>query len=149
MLHPYPLLPSVTPSSPCAPGGASILQYTHPSQYSRRASTAHPPFPPCFLFASPHAPSTAPAKLPTSQHSACMQHNSSFPPFFLQVGYKVPWTAISSLLHQFNQQFQQPKVLLWLNLAYFLPSIPALLLHSSLQDVLEQRLGVPKAAVAR
>lgn len=66
-----------------------------------------------------------------------------------QVGYKVPWTAISSLLHQLNQQFQQPKVLLWLNLAYFLPSIPTLLLHSSLQDVLEQWLGVPKAAMAR
>lgn len=66
-----------------------------------------------------------------------------------QVGYKVPWTAISSLLHQFNQQFQQPKVLLWLNLAYFLPSMPALLLHSSLQDVLERELGVPKAALAR
>jgi hypothetical protein len=77
-----------------------------------------------------------------------------FPPVFLhqctlQVGYKVPWTAISSLLHQFNQQFQQPKVLLWLNLAYFLPSMPALLLHSSLQDLLERKLGVPKAAMAR
>lgn len=67
----------------------------------------------------------------------------------LQVGYKVPWTAVSSLLHQFNQHFQEPRVLLWLNLAYFLPSVPALLLHSSVQDVLEARLGVAKAGAAR
>lgn len=44
---------------------------------------------------------------------------------------------------------QQPKVLLWLNLADdFLPSMPALLLHSSLQDALKLSLGVPKAALA-
>jgi hypothetical protein len=67
----------------------------------------------------------------------------------LQVAYKVPWTAISSLLGQFSVQFNQPAILLWLNLAYFLPSVPALLLHSSLQDRLEQRLGLPRAAMAR
>jgi hypothetical protein len=67
----------------------------------------------------------------------------------LQVAYKVPWTAISSLLGQFSVQFQQPAILLWLNMAYFLPSVPALLLHSSLQDRLEQALGLPRAAAAR
>lgn len=61
----------------------------------------------------------------------------------------MPWTAISSLLHQISTALQQPKVLLWLNLAYFVPSMPALLLHSSLQDCLERRLGVPTAALAR
>jgi hypothetical protein len=70
-------------------------------------------------------------------------------PPLLQVAYKVPWTAISSLLGQFSVQFNQPAILLWLNLAYFLPSVPALLLHSSLQDRLEQRLGLPRAAMAR
>jgi hypothetical protein len=94
------------------------------------------------------------ATLSSLAHSALEAHHASSPPVFLhqctlQVGYKIPWTAISSLLHQFNQQFQQPKVLLWLNLAYFLPSMPALLLHSSLQDVLERKLGAPNAALAR
>jgi hypothetical protein len=67
----------------------------------------------------------------------------------LQVAYKVPWTAISSLLGQFSVRFNQPAILLWLNLAYFLPSVPALLLHSSLQERLEQWLGLPRAAMAR
>jgi hypothetical protein len=67
----------------------------------------------------------------------------------LQVAYKVPWTAVSSLLGQFSVQFNQPVILLWLNLAYFLPSVPALLLHSSLQDRLELWLGLPRAAMAR
>ncbi|KAF6261556.1 hypothetical protein COO60DRAFT_1636708 [Scenedesmus sp. NREL 46B-D3] len=67
----------------------------------------------------------------------------------LQVAYKVPWTAISSLLGQLSVQFNQPAILLWLNLAYFIPSVPALLLHSSLQERLEQALGLPRAAMAR
>ncbi|WIA22536.1 hypothetical protein OEZ86_009526 [Tetradesmus obliquus] len=69
--------------------------------------------------------------------------------FLIAVAYKVPWTAISSLLGQLSVQFQQPSILLWLNLAYFLPSLPALLLHSSLQEKLEQRMGLPRAAMAR
>uniref|UniRef100_A0A383VLG1 Uncharacterized protein n=1 Tax=Tetradesmus obliquus TaxID=3088 RepID=A0A383VLG1_TETOB len=69
--------------------------------------------------------------------------------FLIAVAYKVPWTAISSLLGQLSVQFQQPSILLWLNLAYFLPSLPALLLHSSLQEKLEQRMGLPRAAMGR
>lgn len=67
----------------------------------------------------------------------------------LQVAYKVPWTAISSLLGQFTIQFGNPQVLLYLNLAYLLPSIPALMLHSSLQNKLEMSLGVACAALVR
>lgn len=81
----------------------------------------------------------------TQQRTSLLPHRTHAS----QVGYKVPWTAISSLLHQISTAFQQPKVLLWLNLAYFVPSMPALLLHSSLQDCLERRLGVPTAALAR
>jgi hypothetical protein len=67
----------------------------------------------------------------------------------LQVAYKVPWTAISSLLGQFSVQFGDPQVLLYLNLAYLLPSIPALMIHSSFQNKLETSLGVPRAALIR
>lgn len=66
-----------------------------------------------------------------------------------QVAYNVPWTAISSLLGQFSYHFKQPRILLYLNLAYFLPSVPALLIHSSLQERLERRYGLPKAALLR
>eukprot|EP00879_Flechtneria_rotunda_P030186 GHRR01032786.1.p1 GENE.GHRR01032786.1~~GHRR01032786.1.p1 ORF type:complete len:400 (+),score=128.31 GHRR01032786.1:44-1243(+) len=69
--------------------------------------------------------------------------------FMVAVAYKVPWTAISSLLGQLSKQFDEPKVLLYLNLAYFVPSVPALLVHSSLQDALERSFGVPKAALLR
>lgn len=65
------------------------------------------------------------------------------------MAYKIPWTAISSLLHQLNARYAEPRVLLWLNLAYFLPSLPSLLLHSSVQDALEARLGVGRASAAR
>jgi hypothetical protein len=67
----------------------------------------------------------------------------------LQVSFKVPWTAISSLLGQFSKQFNRPAILLQLNLAYFLPSMPMLLLQSVIMDRLEQAMGAPKAAVLR
>lgn len=66
----------------------------------------------------------------------------------MQVSYKVPWTAISSLLGQLSQRFG-PQVLLYLNLAYFVPSMPALLLQIVTQHALDEHMGVPQAALAR
>lgn len=50
--------------------------------------------------------------------------------FAIAVAYKTPWTAVSSLLGQLAE-LHGPRVLLGLNLAYFLPSIPVLLAHAA------------------
>ncbi|KAL6763078.1 hypothetical protein V8C86DRAFT_2507052 [Haematococcus lacustris] len=66
-----------------------------------------------------------------------------FPPacfFLISVAYKLAWTAISSLLSQFSRDYG-PQVLLQLNVAYFLPSIPVLLLQTLLNDRMDRRLG--------
>ena len=65
-----------------------------------------------------------------------------------QVAYKTAWTAISSLLAQFSRDFG-PQVLLHLNVAYFLPSIPVLLLQSAFQERIEARFGLAGSALAR
>lgn len=65
-----------------------------------------------------------------------------------QVAYKTAWTAISSLLSQFSRDFG-PQVLLHLNVAYFFPSIPVLLLQSAFQERIEQRFGLAGSALAR
>jgi hypothetical protein len=90
--------------------------------------------------------------------------------FAVAVAYKTPWTAVSSLLGQLAD-LHGPRVLLGLNLAYFLPSIPVLLSHASSaggsgsgsgsdgggntpttttsSSSFESRLGVPTAAALR
>lgn len=50
-----------------------------------------------------------------------------------QVAYKLAWTAISSLLSQYSQQ-HGPEILLYLNVAYFFPSIPVLILQTAFND---------------
>ncbi len=65
-----------------------------------------------------------------------------------QVAYKTAWTAISSLLTQFSRDFG-PQVLLHLNVAYFFPSIPVLLLQSAFQERIEARFGLARSALAR
>jgi hypothetical protein len=65
-----------------------------------------------------------------------------------QVAYKTAWTAISSLLSQFSRDFG-PQVLLHLNVAYFFPSIPVLLLQSAFQERMERRFGLAGSALAR
>lgn len=62
-----------------------------------------------------------------------------------QVSYKVAWTAISSLLTQLSAQYG-PEVLLQLNVAYFLPSVPILMLQTLLNERLERRIGVPQVS---
>ena len=50
-----------------------------------------------------------------------------------QVSYKLAWTAISSLLTQYSKQ-HGPDILLWLNVCYFFPSIPVLVLQTAFND---------------
>lgn len=64
------------------------------------------------------------------------------------MAYKLAWTAISSLLSQFSRDYG-PQVLLQLNVAYFLPSIPVLLLQTSFNDVMDRKLGMAKATLFR
>lgn len=58
------------------------------------------------------------------------------------------WTALSSMLASFKDMFG-PAVLLQLNLAYFLPSIPVLFLQTQYDSVLDQKIGLPRAMAAR
>ncbi|KAF8063664.1 hypothetical protein HT031_003519 [Scenedesmus sp. PABB004] len=68
--------------------------------------------------------------------------------FLIAVGYKTPWTAIASLLHQLADS-HGGGVLLQLNLAYLVPSLPLLAVHAAAADALERRLGLPRAVLAR
>ena len=64
------------------------------------------------------------------------------------MSYKLAWTSISSLLSQFSRDYG-PEVLLQLNIAYFLPSIPVLCLQTIFNDRMDRRLGLPLAAMLR
>ena len=95
-----------------------------------------------------------------------------------QVAYKVPWTAISSLLGQLSRRYGPQvgagegqaegqkvashgpmplppppptplQVLLQLNLAYMVPAAPILLLQSLATDRLDAHLGPARSAAAR
>ena len=74
-----------------------------------------------FLLATPRAAAAPPARTSAPIDTAPLAHHTA------QVAYKVPWTAISSLITELSARYG-PGVLLRLNLAYFLPSIPVLLL---------------------
>ncbi len=49
------------------------------------------------------------------------------------MSYKLAWTAISSLLSQYSKEYG-PDILLRLNVAYFFPSIPVLMLQTAFND---------------
>lgn len=68
--------------------------------------------------------------------------------FLVSVAYKMPWTALSSLLTQFSKEFG-PEVLLYLNVAYFFPSIPVLVLQSAVHSQLEAYLGPARSYLWR
>ncbi len=68
--------------------------------------------------------------------------------FTISLCYKLPWNSISSLLAQYGKIYG-PDVLLQLNIAYFFPSIPVLVLQTMLNDVMDRRLGLPLAALLR
>ncbi|GFR41593.1 hypothetical protein Agub_g2316 [Astrephomene gubernaculifera] len=68
--------------------------------------------------------------------------------FLISVAYKLAWTAISSLLSQYSKVYG-PGILLQLNVAYFFPSIPVLMLQTAFNDRMDRRLGLPAGALLR
>ncbi|GIL58218.1 hypothetical protein Vafri_13282 [Volvox africanus] len=68
--------------------------------------------------------------------------------FLISVSYKLAWTAISSLLSQYSKVYG-PDILLQLNVAYFFPSIPVLMLQAMLNDRMDRHLGLPIGALLR
>eukprot|EP00887_Chlorella_sp_A99_P002817 scaffold6.g2817.t1 len=66
----------------------------------------------------------------------------------LSVAYTSVWLAVSSQLGYYRK-LHGPQVLLQLNLAYFLPSIPLLVLSAYLDRSLEKRFGVARTILGR
>lgn len=60
--------------------------------------------------------------------------------FLVSTAYTSVWLAVSSQLGSYREQFG-PQVLLQLNIAYFLPSIPLLLVSGFFDKALETKLG--------
>lgn len=69
-------------------------------------------------------------------------------PSRMQVAYTIGWTAISSML-AFYKQLYGPQILLQLNTAYFLPSIPILLIQTQCDAQINRSLGIATATAVR
>jgi magnesium-transporting ATPase (P-type) len=65
-----------------------------------------------------------------------------------QIAFTAGWTAISSLIGYYKALYG-PHMLLHLNLAYFLPSLPTLILQSVWDARLDGKYGIAKAATVR
>ena len=70
------------------------------------------------------------------------------PPVLAQIAFTAGWTAISSLICYYKALYG-PHMLLHLNLAYFLPSLPTLILQSVWDVRLDGKYGIAKAATVR
>jgi hypothetical protein len=68
--------------------------------------------------------------------------------FVLSIGFTSVWLAVSSELGKLREQYG-PAVLLWLNLAYYAPSLPLLITSSLTDGVLEERLGPSRLCLVR
>lgn len=68
--------------------------------------------------------------------------------FLVSVAFTSAWVAVSSQLGYYRQ-IHGPAVLLQLNIAYFMPSIPLLIFSAFLDKPLEERLGVAKTILCR
>ncbi|KAK9804063.1 hypothetical protein WJX73_000717 [Symbiochloris irregularis] len=66
----------------------------------------------------------------------------------VSVAYTIAWMAMSSLLGWYKDLYG-PQVLLLMNVAYFLPSIPLLVASSLLDAWLEDKFGLPKTVLGR
>lgn len=66
----------------------------------------------------------------------------------LQVAYTIGWTAISSELSYYTATFG-PHMLLLLNAAYFLPSVPVLLLQTVWDHQFDRWFGVAASTATR
>lgn len=80
--------------------------------------------------------------------SLCFTFHSHASILDLQVSYTIGWTAISSLLGTYKLQYG-PQILLQMNSAYFLPSIPVLLLQTQWDDFFNRKFGLAKATTFR
>jgi len=68
--------------------------------------------------------------------------------FLVSIAFTIGWMTVSSLLDHYKLQYG-PAILLQMNLAYFLPSIPLLLISSCLDDVLDRKYGIAKTTLMR
>ncbi|DBA76842.1 TPA: hypothetical protein ACH3X2_008857 [Trebouxia sp. C0005] len=68
--------------------------------------------------------------------------------FLTSIAFTAGWTAISSLIGYYKALYG-PHMLLHLNLAYFLPSLPPLILQSVWDAKLDGKYGIAKAATVR
>ncbi|KAK9828283.1 hypothetical protein WJX74_007233 [Apatococcus lobatus] len=68
--------------------------------------------------------------------------------FLVSVAYTIGWTAISSML-AFYKQLYGPQILLQLNTAFFLPSIPILLIQTQCDAQINRSLGIATATACR
>ena len=73
---------------------------------------------------------------------------SEQPPVLAQIAFTAGWTAISSLIGYYKALYG-PHMLLHLNLAYFLPRLPTLILQSVWDARLDSKYGIAKAATVR
>ncbi|GAX74520.1 hypothetical protein CEUSTIGMA_g1969.t1 [Chlamydomonas eustigma] len=60
--------------------------------------------------------------------------------FFISVGYMMTWVLITSELGYYSKRFG-PQILLQLNFAFYIPSIPVLLLSGQMEKFLDHRFG--------
>ncbi|KAI8473156.1 MAG: hypothetical protein J3K34DRAFT_457449 [Monoraphidium minutum] len=68
--------------------------------------------------------------------------------FFLGAAHAIPWIVLLSQMAFYSKMFG-PQVLLQLNIAYYLPSIPTLMLAGALEPHLEAQLGPAASILAR
>ncbi|DBB16535.1 TPA: hypothetical protein ACH3X3_014799 [Trebouxia sp. C0006] len=79
---------------------------------------------------------------------ACLTLYSPACFFLTSIAFTAGWTAISSLIGYYKALYG-PHMLLHLNLAYFLPSLPTLILQSVWDAKLDGKYGIAKAATVR
>ncbi|GBF88674.1 MFS general substrate transporter [Raphidocelis subcapitata] len=68
--------------------------------------------------------------------------------FFLAVAHSIPWIVLLSQMAYYSKLFG-PQVLLQLNIAYYLPSIPTLMLMGTLEPLLDEQLGPTPSILSR
>ena len=66
----------------------------------------------------------------------------------LKIAFIAVWLAVSSELGTLRNTYG-PSILLWLNVAYYAPSLPLLLLSSLTDRLLEERYGVARVCLTR
>ena len=76
-----------------------------------------------------------------SQQSLCADFSAEIFLLYLQLAFTMVWMLIISQLGYYKILYG-PQVLLQMNIAYFLPSIPLLGLSSQFDERLDQKFGM-------